>query len=125
MKEEKPPKGYSVLSIILLIVAVSVFLSLFFYYTNQNNQAYIISYTEFREHVNQGHVSKVVFNGQQIDGTFDPPQVSETASESPKTTQPSAYYSYSSRSDSAPVNENSCGRDNKNRILSHLFAPHS
>jgi cell division protease FtsH len=86
MKQEK-----QYLNVILLIFAVGVVISLLIYGTTQNSPPYVISYTEFREHVKAGQVSKVVFNGQQIDGTFDPPLVSEST----QTTESySEYYPY-------------------------------
>jgi cell division protease FtsH len=63
---------------------------MFVYYTNRNLPPHMISYTEFRQHVEEGQVSKVVFNGQQVDGTFDPPLVIETASEDTQTTASSS-----------------------------------
>jgi ATP-dependent Zn protease len=105
MKQEK-----QYLNIILLIFAASMIILMFVYYTNRNMPPHMISYTEFRQHVEEGQVSKVVFNGQQIDGTFDPPLVIETASDDTQTTTSSFE---SSTSDFAQATETAASEATK------------
>ena len=105
MKQEK-----HYLNIILLIFAASMIILMFVYYTNRSVPPHMISYTEFREHVDEGHVSKVVFNGQQIDGTFDPPLVIDTGSESTQTTES---YTASSPTESASATETAASETTK------------
>jgi ATP-dependent Zn protease len=105
MKQEK-----KYLNIILLVFAAGMIFIWFFYVTNQDNQPYVISYTEFRENVEEGRVSQVVFNGQQIDGTFEPPLVIEPASEGTKTTES---YTEFSPADFPPATETTASETTK------------
>ena len=108
MKQDDPQKGYGALSLIILMATVGMFVGLLIYYTNQSTEPFTITYTAFREHVKQGHVSKVVFSDQRIDGTFDPPLIEKTASEPTDTVASYPYYPYSgyyAPPAATPVNE--------------------
>jgi cell division protease FtsH len=110
MKEDNPGKSYDGLKISLLVLVIGVSIFLFIQYTNQNIQPQTISYTQFQEQLEEGHVSKVVFNGQQIDGTFDPPLEFETApGETTKTGTFPSYFPFISGQE----NETAAGESTK------------
>ena len=58
--------------VIVIVVTVLLFAS-FIHYTNQAFKFSTVTYSQFHEQLEKGHVSSVVFNGQQIEGVFDPP----------------------------------------------------
>jgi cell division protease FtsH len=95
MKKDNPGKSYDGLKISLTVFVIGVAIFLFIHYTNQSIQPHTISYTQFQEQLEEGRVSKVVFNGQQIDGTFDPPlEIETTPGETQKTGSFLSYFPF-------------------------------
>ncbi|RPI31815.1 MAG: ATP-dependent metallopeptidase FtsH/Yme1/Tma family protein [Chloroflexota bacterium] len=64
---------------LLAILGMTILAIFFINYTTQGYALNTVPYTQFREQVVKGNVSSVVFNGQQIEGTFDPPLENEIA----------------------------------------------
>jgi cell division protease FtsH len=58
--------------IIAIVMTVIMFIA-FISYTSQRPSFNKVTYSQFYEQLEKGHVSRVVFNGQQIEGVFDPP----------------------------------------------------
>ncbi|RPI31896.1 MAG: ATP-dependent metallopeptidase FtsH/Yme1/Tma family protein [Chloroflexota bacterium] len=61
------------MKMILVILGITMLVIFIIRYTTQVSAVHTIPYTQFREQLVDGNVSRVVFNGQQIEGTLDPP----------------------------------------------------
>ena len=77
--------------IIALVVSV-IFIVYLSHFISQSSTYNMISYSQFYEQLEKGHVSSVVFNGQQIEGVFDPPL--ETASTTGETIKVESFRTY-------------------------------
>lgn len=68
--------------LIALVVTVLLIVALI-HFTSPSSTFNTITYSQFQEQLEKGHVSSVVFNGQQIDGVFDPPLETESTTGEP------------------------------------------
>jgi cell division protease FtsH len=79
MRKKHNPLNHDGLKVALLILAVTGTVIAFTHFTSRIASVSTVAYSQFRQQLEEGNVARVVFNGQQIEGTFYPPLENSTA----------------------------------------------
>jgi cell division protease FtsH len=73
-------KDYDVLKMILIIIPSIALMAVVIHFLSKGATSTTVSYSQFSEQLSKGNISKVVFNGEQVEGIFDPPLENQTDS---------------------------------------------